>query len=250
MRRSDISPVHRVDKSRVICVLGMHRTGTSCLVGTLEQGGVFLGEVATHNTFNVKGNRENAAIRSVNGQVLHDNGGDWNRPPVPPVVWQTAHCETRDAIIRSYAGQPVWGFKDPRTLLTLEGWLEALPGMEFIGVVRHPLSVARSLRDRPRGPMLEEGVRLWTIYNARLLDYWERFKFPIVSFDSSAGRLQASLADVTRGLQLPDPPEEPGAQFFDPGLKHQPVPDKDDPDAGLLDGATVALYERLSAIAF
>ncbi len=153
---------------RIICVLGMHRSGTSCLAGTLEQAGVFLGEVATHNTFNLKGNRENNTIRDLNGGVLGDNGAAWNRPPVQPPVWSDERRAELDEIIRGYAGRAVWGFKDPRTLLTLEGWLDALPRLECVGTVRHPLAVARSLRSRPRGPELPEGIRIWAAYNARL----------------------------------------------------------------------------------
>ncbi len=33
--------------SDAIAVLGMHRSGTSCLTGLLEQAGVFLGPVIT-----------------------------------------------------------------------------------------------------------------------------------------------------------------------------------------------------------
>ena len=241
------SPLPR-NQNRVICVLGMHRSGTSCLAGTLEQAGVFLGEVATHNKFNVKGNRENPAIRAVNGQVLHDHGGDWNRPPAQPVIWQTTHREARDTIIRNYADQPVWGFKDPRALLTLEGWLEALPQLEFVGVVRHPLSVARSLRDRPRGPTLADGIQLWTIYNSRLLEFQERFGFPVVSFDTSAENLQANLAKIVDELKLPSPSPPTSSPFFDPELKHQTPPDDEDPDLDLLDDGTYAIYERLKAL--
>ena len=86
--------------SRTICVLGMHRSGTSCLAGTLEQAGVFLGEVATQNPFNLKGNRENGTIRGLNGGVLADNGAEWNRPPATPPVWSDKRRAELDGIIR------------------------------------------------------------------------------------------------------------------------------------------------------
>lgn len=246
---ADALPVTEQHASRVICVLGMHRSGTSCLAGTLEQAGVFLGEVATQNKFNVKGNRENAAVRTVNGQVLHDNGGDWNRPPVGRVAWNDEHRNARDAVIRSYAGHPVWGFKDPRALLTLDGWLEALPRLEFVGVVRHPLAVARSLRSRPRGPELVEGIRLWATYNTRLLEYRERYDFPMVSFDAPAEKLTASLCEVTQRLKLPQPSIDGAMPFFDPDLKHQSVSADGDTDATSLDDKTGSLYERLLHLA-
>ena len=63
-----------------LVVLGMHRSGTSCLTGTIEQCGVALGEVFTENPYNKKGNRESAQIQALNNDVLETNGGAWDRP--------------------------------------------------------------------------------------------------------------------------------------------------------------------------
>ncbi len=233
---------------RTICVLGMHRSGTSCLAGTLEQAGVFLGEVATYSKFNLKGNRESDVFRGLNGRVLADNGAEWNRPPAQPPVWSDQRRVELDGIIQGYAGRAVWGFKDPRTTLTLEGWLDALPRLECVGTVRHPLAVARSLKARPRGPELAEGVRLWTAYNARLWKWYCRIGFPIVSFDADAERLGATLREVTRRLDLPG--ESPdAAPFFDPELRHQAESADDNGDAALLTDEVRRLYERLTAAA-
>src|SRR2546430_4861601 len=121
----------------------MHRSGTSCLTGTLGEAGVFLGEVSTKNRFNPKGNRENQRILSLHQELLQANGGNWDDPP-ERVRWSDEHRAMRDAIIASYAGKKIWGFKDPRALFTLDGWREALPQIELAGIVRDPVSVARS----------------------------------------------------------------------------------------------------------
>ena len=55
---------------RVVAVLGMHRSGTSALAGSLEQHGLFLGRVSTSNPHNPKGNRESAEVRRLNEDVL------------------------------------------------------------------------------------------------------------------------------------------------------------------------------------
>ena len=227
----------------------MHRSGTSCVAGTLEQAGVFLGEVATQNLYNAKGNRESEGIRAVNGLVLRDNGGDWNRPPLTvPIVWKDERRAMRDAIIRSYERQPLWGFKDPRALLTLDGWLEALPQLEFVGVVRHPLAVARSLRDRPNGPPLADGVRLWRIYNQQLLARWRQVPFPIVSFDAESEVLDANLRKMIQALELAVPTHHRSERFFDPKLKHQTKGGTEDADAALLDEMTMQLYAELHTL--
>src|SRR5262245_58332517 len=157
--------------ARTITVLGMHRSGTSCLVGLLEQAGVFLGDVSRKNRWNVKGNGENYRIMALHDELLKVNGGTWDSPPAA-VVWPDDLKLQRDEIIASYATSPLWGFKDPLTLLTLDSWIEALPGLELVGIFRHPVAVAESLRRR-NAFSIERGLDLWTTYNDRLLGYRE-----------------------------------------------------------------------------
>ena len=95
-------------KSRVICVLGMHRSGTSCLAGTLQEAGVFLGDVVTRAPHNLKGNRENMRIMSLHDNLLKRTGGTWDEPP-PEVHWQPRHRSEQRDILREYADVPLWG---------------------------------------------------------------------------------------------------------------------------------------------
>src|SRR3954462_4719838 len=110
--------------SSVVVILGMHRSGTSCLAGTLQDCGLYLGEVYEWRPFNLKGNRENQRIMDVNDAVLNLSDGAWNRPPTQ-LRWDDACSAERDAIVRGMreASTGPWGFKDPRTLLTLPFWL-------------------------------------------------------------------------------------------------------------------------------
>ena len=132
---------------RVICVLGMHRSGTSCLAGSLEQQGLFLGEVNTSAPWNRRGNRERFDVMNLQRDILEASGGSWYEPP-PVAEWSMEHYERARAILAQHAGAPVWGFKDPRTLLTLEGWERLVPDLDAVGIFRHPLRVARSLQSR------------------------------------------------------------------------------------------------------
>ena len=126
----------------------MHRSGTSALAGSLEQHGLFLGHVSTSNSHNPKGNRESPEVRRLNEDVLRSSGGAWNAPPPVPSRWSADHERARRELLAEHAGRPVWGFKDPRTLLTLDGWLALVPDLELVGVFRHPMRVARSLERR------------------------------------------------------------------------------------------------------
>ena len=223
----------------VTCVLGMHRSGTSCVAGTLQAAGLFLGEVSTAEKHNQKGNRENGAIVSLHDDLLADNGGTWRDPP-ETVSWSRDHRIRRDAIIAEMGRvAPRWGFKDPCTLFTLDGWLEVLPAPTFVGVVRHPGAVVRSLETR-RGSSLRGALALWTSYNERLASVRERYEFPIICFDASAEDLIAGLRALCAGLAL-DP--RAADAFFESTLRHQ------DGGAESWDGIPPdarALYERLS----
>jgi len=126
----------------VLAVLGMHRNGTSCLTGLLENAGMPLGEVSRWNPHNPRGNNENQGIVAPHNAVLADNGATWDAPPRTGCDWSAQRLAQLDAIIAGYARFPRWAFKDPRTLYTLEGWLERLPEVQFIASFRHPLAVA------------------------------------------------------------------------------------------------------------
>ena len=122
----------------------MHRSGTSCLSGCLEEHGLVLGDVVNAAPHNLKGNKENIDLRSINDDVLAQSGGAWDKPP-ETLIWNDSLRQRRDAHMKAYAAFPMWGFKDPRTLLALPFWQEASQNLRFIGTFRHPRDVVHSL---------------------------------------------------------------------------------------------------------
>ena len=114
---------------KVIMVLGMHRSGTSCLIGSLQHAGLHLGKHNTYNDHNLKGNRENNDIVALHEELLKDNGGSWKQPP-PVTRWSEKHFKKAEKIIASYRHHTAWGFKDPRTLLVLDGWKQLIPDIQ------------------------------------------------------------------------------------------------------------------------
>ncbi len=73
---------------RILCILGMHRSGTSCLTGSLQQGGLFLGKHHEWNEYNRKGNRENQDVVNLNESIFKANGLNW-KEPLRPASWKT-----------------------------------------------------------------------------------------------------------------------------------------------------------------
>jgi hypothetical protein len=233
-----LGPDERPD--RVIAVLGMHRSGTSALVGSLQQRGLFLGRHSTRNTYNLRGNRENPDVMQLNEDVLEHSGGSWNAPPAD-VEWGPAHVERARGILREHAARPLWGFKDPRTLLTLDGWLRLVPDLEFVGVFRHPARVARSLAGRP-ALRVEGPVELWRVYNERLLELHRRSAFPVVCFDDDSDVLGRNLDRVAEMLGLAPPTED--EPFFTDDLRRM-----EEAEQAGLPPDVLALYEELRALA-
>jgi hypothetical protein len=229
-----------------ILILGMHRSGTSCLAGSLQQRGLHLGEVYESRPYNRKGNRENQQVMDLNDAVLAASGGAWDRPP-GRLRWDPASEASRDAIIAGLregsAGAP-WGFKDPRSLLTLAFWQAAMPGARLVGTFRHPSRVAASLRARDPGMAVDTALDLWREYNERLLAAHAGSPFPIIDFDAEPDAYQRALERVAAVLGLSFP--EGGDLFFEDGLR-SPVPDEDIAVPGALRALHAALREAAAA---
>jgi hypothetical protein len=222
----------------VITVVGMHRSGTSFLVGSLQQRGLFLGEHSTWNRYNRRGNRENRAVRDLNEKVLEDSGGSWDGPP-PRIEWKPEHLSVARAILAEYADQPVWGFKDPRVLLTFSGWEQLVPDIEPVGIFRHPGRVARSLKGRDEMPR-DRALNLWCLYNRRLIELHGRKRFPILSFDEEATTLEAKLERVADLLRLEG--GSVGEPFFSEELRQAPA------DEDPLPAEVQEIYDELHAL--
>ena len=202
----------------------MHRSGTSSLAGSLRDAGLFFGAVTNAAPHNAKGNLENRAIRRFHTDILHDNKGGWDCPP-NKITWSPAHRARRDALIESYPTDRIWGFKDPRTLLTLDGWLEVLPRAQCVGSFRHPLAVTRSLQTRD-GFTREKCLDLWTKYNSLLLKYQRKFGFDLVCFDWPTDHYHRKLGEITLKLNLPQTQQK--FSFFDPNLRNNSLSDSKD----------------------
>ena len=208
-----------------VIVLGMHRSGTSLLTGSLEAAGLHLGEVNNAARYNPKGNKENESIRRFHNGLLSRYGTAWDRPPKHQVQWTAADEKRARALIEPYfhAARP-WGFKDPRTVWTIEGWLRIVPGARMIAVFRHPSLVARSLGARRQSIGPDDALRLWCAYNCEIVRLQGKYGFPLLHFGSGRA-LRADfinpLTSFARSMGLPGPPD----RFFDGALVHQTEPE-------------------------
>lgn len=156
----------------IVCILGMHRSGTSVAARVLNVLGVYLGPqdclIAPRHD-NPKGFWEHKRIVALNKELIGGPGGDIRISP----DFQPKCMEARDlhkmrqqalSIIKSdFQGAEIWGWKDPRNCLTLPFWQSMLPQMHYVICVRHPVHSAQSLQKRD-GTSLLEGIHSWLVH--------------------------------------------------------------------------------------
>jgi len=220
----------------------MHRSGTSVVISCLGRAGVYLGAVLNQpHPLHGQGVHEPASLALMHEDLLARHGGSWHDPPEVG-EWPPLHRAVRDLFIESRLDRSLWGFKDPRLLLCLEGWRQALPSLEPVGVFRHPAPVARSLLERD-GMGLGKGVALWSHYNQRLLQLHSQHPFPLIEFEADAARARQGMALLLQQLKLPGAVNKQGVdhalEVFEPQMRRHS-------DARLaLAAPVIDLYENL-----
>lgn len=169
-------------------MLGMHRSGTSLVAGILHALGVNMGTTAGGERWegkhwsNPTGHFENPAFVELDQRIL---GGDATGIRGAP-HWQDldrrggSFAEEIDRLLAA-SRAPLWGWKDPWTVLTLPLFLPKLTAPHFIIVRRPKDEVIGSLRKR--SSMHDEEIgSLYDLYEARLAEYERRLPpLPVLS---------------------------------------------------------------------
>ena len=158
-----------------VAIVGMHRSGTSMVAKLLQQSGLHLGDEAhlmPPAEENPEGFYEHLDFVRLNDEILNAAGAGWDCPPAAGFNWNAVALdlfrERAEQLAGTLdAGRP-WGWKDPRTSLTIPFWRSAIGPMRVIAVVRNPLEVVTSLHRR-NGFSMALGLTLWQLYAERML---------------------------------------------------------------------------------
>lgn len=167
---------------KTIIILGMHRSATSMIAKGLHGIGVFMGsDLLPPSKHNQWGHFEDREFVHLNDRILHSAGGKWDNPPLESNILAQADnygpdierlIKTRmDSVSDEY---PVWGWKDPRTTLTIELYMPYVVNPHFIACYREPQEVAKSLFNRD-GIGKQCGEMLAKEYNRRMLTFLSKF---------------------------------------------------------------------------
>ena len=146
-------------KSIALLIVGMHRSGTSAVAGSLAQLGMPLGRrLIAAGEDNPKGYFEHEEAVRLNDALLNGLDRSWDDPRYMPDGWMHSPAaeDARAAIGRllahDFSGVELFALKDPRMCRLLPLWLEVLRAADVeprvLLVVRHPFEVAASLKRR------------------------------------------------------------------------------------------------------
>lgn len=200
-------------------ILGMHRSGTSCLARILHRAGLTMGDdlMLEPEMGNLIGHWESTGAVQINDRILARSRGQWDRIPANLLVENEDHAAI-DLFLKRFANLPAFGWKDPRMTITFPIWRPHLGNYRVLACFRHPYAVAQSLQKRDGIPF-DAGVELWAVYNERLLaicaDEPEVFWFPYDGVGESYWETVEAFCQCA-GLQFS--PEL--LQLYNPCLTH------------------------------
>jgi len=117
----------------------MHRSGTSVVSAILHTLGVNMGSrFRAPDVHNTTGYYEDLDWRDLNKSILAYCDATWYRPPFPVTLNNARRefSEQIESLVIQKSTSPLWGFKDPRTCLTIPCIYHHLPITTFVVFVR------------------------------------------------------------------------------------------------------------------
>ncbi len=221
-----------------IILIGMHRSGTSLMSRLFSRMGIFMGSDWCENA-------ESRHVRAFSERTLRTAGSAWNDPAraiaalQEPVFAAEQAAYYRTHLFSGIGGLrywgwarwwglrrgdpvPVWGWKDPRTSITLSAWLRLFPDARVVHIIRNGIDVAISLHRRqiakskrwrvhpdhrdPRGVDFCFWFELWEVYQRHLLTYRDSVapdRYTELRYEQLLREPEATLRHVLSRLDLP-----------------------------------------------
>lgn len=132
---------------------------------------------------------ENLKVVDNNERILSAFGGGWDLPPRFPDNWVDSGLllgqrEMALRLIRELGTHGTWGWKDPRTSLTLPFWRQLIPDLKVVVAIRNPVDIWRSLAARGHSSLALsshltlrylESLRLTSETDGRIVVHYDAF---------------------------------------------------------------------------
>lgn len=179
--------------TNVLCITGMHRSGTSLTASWLKQCGLSLdaGSVIAPSSWNPKGHFEDREIVTLHEtaiNLLSPNSHGWKLYEAKTFQFQPPQLEIAKKIIQvREQTNETWGWKDPRTTHFLKQWKKLIPELKVLIIWRPATLVINSLLKRSKEKKVLDpknkiqidklnintlnALRLWILHNQLLYEY-------------------------------------------------------------------------------
>jgi hypothetical protein len=200
-----------------VCTLGMHRSGTSLVSRLLNILGVHLGppqSISGGGADNPRGYWEHYSLVLLNDEILARFGGLWDAPPPFPPSWsrnpdlEDLRVKARQLLTEDFAAHPLWGWKDPRTCLTIPFWQELIASMRYVVCLRNPGAVVASLTSR-NGMTAAKAELLWLAHVQASLAHTSGKPRMFVFYEDVINDWAPELQRMAAFIERPEGAEDP-----------------------------------------
>lgn len=221
-------------KSKLIVVLGMHRSGTSAITRGLQVIGVSLGErlMPAIEGNNAKGFWEDIDLNTLDNEMLGAIHSDWyylspiGSKDVEDLRSKGYFIRAVELLRQKVRSTPMLGLKDPRVAKLLPFWKEVFKhcqlDVSYVVAVRHPLSVVKSLSKRD-GIEAAQSYLLWLGHVITSLTGSSGDKRVLVDYDRLMQSPDREINRVAKHLDFEIDPEALQSyktEFLDQELRH------------------------------
>lgn len=205
--------MNQEQRKRIVVVLGMHRSGTSAIARGLKALGVDLGEkvIPPIAGVNEKGFWEDVDINTLDDELLHYLGYDWHTlTPIQQSEFTRRNLASfklraLELLQEKLKGITVFGLKDPRISRLLPFWKIVFEDLgvnvEYVIVIRHPMSVADSLSKRDDFD-LDKSSYLWLGHIVPSMLDSEGYQRVVVDYDLLMEDPERQLCRIAEALSL------------------------------------------------
>ena len=176
-------------KPPVLCLAGMHRSGTSMTASWINDAGIDMVSrgVIGPDVGNELGHFEDASMaklsaRAIRRTVEDSDGWRLDRPDRRVRMTPREHVAARRLVQARDGTQAPWGWKDPRATVCLGSWRRVIGRrLRVLAVWREPVEVVASLTRRSEASSRDllkishdEAIVNWIAYNAAIVRFFDR----------------------------------------------------------------------------
>ena len=218
-----------------LVVLGVHRSGTSALAGTLQRWGYEAGAAPLPpNVYNESGYFEDSNVVGFNDALLHRMGRSWSDVRLLPPAWEhqawapALRHEGAATLRQAYDLHKPWVLKDPRLCRVLPLWRQVFSDLKlqpgYLISLRHPLAVASSLQRRDDLPAQWACV-LYAIHLLEAEQHTRGCPRAVVAYPDLVQDWRTTLRNAFRALGATQPEVSDASaqlldEFLDPRSTH------------------------------